>query len=96
MKHGWITVLASSLVLWAVAVSPAQEVAVGFEGRVQWIAGNILVIALEASPSINVDLSEVAQDQYQGLHERDWVLVTGRVTKQRDRVIATSVQRLGA
>lgn len=88
--------LASSLVLWAVAVSPAQEVAVGFEGRVLWIAGNTLVISLEASPSINVDLSEVAQDQYQGLEEGDWVLVTGTVTRERDRVIATSVQRVGA
>jgi hypothetical protein len=96
VKHGWITVLASSLVLWAVAVSPAQVVAVGFEGRVLWIAGNTLVISLEASPSINVDLSEVAQDQYQGLEEGDWVLVTGTVTRERDRVIATSVQRVGA
>ena len=90
------TVLAALLLLGAVAVSSAQEMPVRFQGRVQWIAGDTLVIALEAAPSINVDLSGLAQEQFQGLEEGDWVLVTGTVTRERNRVIATSVLRLAS
>jgi len=45
------------------------------------------------SPSINVDLSQVAQDQYAGLGQGDRVAVTGLVPNDRDRVVATGIQR---
>jgi len=96
MTHRWMAGLASTLLLWAVAVSTAQELPVSFQGRVQWVAGDTLVVALDGSPSINVELSVVAQDQYQGLEGGDWVLVTGTVTMERDRVVASSIRRLAS
>ena len=76
-----------------VAVSAAQDIPVRVYGRVQWIAGGTMVVALDDSPSINVDLSQVAQDQYAGLARGEWVVVTGTVPNGRDRVIATGIQR---
>jgi len=76
-----------------VAVSAAQDMPVRVSGRVQWIAGGTMIVALDDSPSINVDLSRVAQDQYAGLARGEWVVVTGMVPNVRDRVIATGIQR---
>jgi len=44
--------------------------------------------------AINVDLSHVDQDEYRALVTGDRVLVMGTVSEARDRVIATSVQRM--
>src|SRR5256885_5078250 len=60
-----------------VAVSAAQDMPVRVSGRVQWIAGGTMIVALDDSPSINVDLPRVAQDQYAGLARGEWVVVTG-------------------
>jgi len=76
-----------------VAVSAAEDIAVGVYGRVQWIAGGTMILTLDDSPSINVDLSRVAQDQYAGLAGGEWVVVTGMVPNDRDRVVATGIQR---
>jgi hypothetical protein len=71
-----------------------EEVAV--QGRVQWIAGQTLVIAPDGRPSIKVDLTEAPQDEYAGLVTGDRVFVMGMVTNEEDRVIATSIERLGS
>ena len=76
-----------------VGVSAAQDIPVRVYGRVQWIAGGTMIVALDDSPSINVDLSQVAQDQYAGLARGEWVVVTGMVPNDRDRVIATGIHR---
>src|SRR5256885_16928414 len=60
-----------------VAVSAAQDMPVRVSGRVQWIAGGTMIVALDDSPSINVDLSRGAQDQYAGLARGEWVVGTG-------------------
>ena len=52
-----------------------------------------MILTLDDSPSINVDLSRVAQDQYAGLAGGEWVVVTGMVPNDRDRVVATGIQR---
>ena len=44
--------------------------------------------------AINVDLSQVDQDEYAGLLTGYPVVVTGTVADARNRVIATSVQHL--
>src|SRR5947208_13666436 len=59
-----------------VAVSAAQDMPVRVSGRVQWIAGGTMIVALDDSPSINVDLARVAQDPYAGLAAGEWVVVT--------------------
>src|SRR6266704_1713583 len=61
-----------------VAVSAAQDMSVRISGRVQWIAGGTMIVALDDSPSINVDLSRVAQDQYAGLARGEWAVVIAR------------------
>jgi hypothetical protein len=76
-----------------VAVSAAQDIPVRVYGRVQWIAGGTMVVALDDSPSVKVDLAQVAQDQYAGLAQGDRVLVTGLVPNDGDRVVATSIRR---
>jgi cold shock CspA family protein len=73
----------------------AQEPAVQVEGRVAWIAGQGMVIAPDGNPSVNVDISQVPQDQRAALREGDRVVVTGTVNNERTRVIAASIQRVG-
>jgi hypothetical protein len=71
------------------------------EGRVQWISGQRMVIAPvgavvapAGTSAINVDLSQVAQDEYAGLAQGDPVVISGTVSSARDRINATSVRRL--
>jgi len=89
-------------VLW-VGVGAAEDIPILLVGRVEWIAGQVMVIGLEGAviaaggpAAINVDLSHVDQDEYHGLvtGDRVLVLVIGTVSEARDRVIATSVQRV--
>lgn len=84
-----------------VGVAAAQDVPILLLGRVEWIAGQVMVIGLEGAviaaggpAAINVDLSQVDQDEYRALVTGDRVLVMGTVSEARDRVIATSVQRV--
>ena len=69
-----------------VGIGSAQDSAIRFQGQV--------AVAPGSSRAINVDLSQVDQDQYDTLGPGDWVVVTGTVRAERDRVVATSVQRL--
>lgn len=93
-----VTVAAFVGALW-VGVGAAQDSLFVIEGRVLWISGETMVvapyglmIAPDGGSSINVDLSQVSQDEYMGLAPGDSVVVTGTVTSARDRVIATSIQ----
>src|SRR5262249_42828414 len=86
-----------------VGVSAAEDIPIVLLGRVEWIAAEVMVITLGgrvlaagAPPALNVDLSHVDQDEYQGLVMGDTVLVMGVVPSARNRVIATSVQRLAS
>jgi len=82
--------LTSSLFVGAGA---AQDNSVRIEGRVLWIAAETMVVApYEDSTPIRVDLSRVGQDEYMRLETDDAVAVTGTVSNERDRIIATSVQ----
>ena len=94
-----VTVAAFVGGLW-VGVGAAQEPS-RMQGRVLWILGETMAVApygLVLAPSgtagLNVDLSQLSQDEYMGLAPGDSVDVIGTVTSERDRVIATSVQRL--
>jgi len=86
-----------------VGVGAAEDIAIVLLGRVEWIAGEVMVIALDgmvlaegAPAAINVDLSHIDQDEYQGLVTGDAVLVMGVVASARNRIIATSIQRLAS
>jgi hypothetical protein len=81
-------------------VGAAQDTPIVIEGHVDWIAGEVMVIApngLFIAPggtsAINIDLSRVDQDEYSGLAEGDAVIVTGVILRAKNRVLATSIQR---
>jgi hypothetical protein len=79
----------------------AQAPGVMIQGRVLWVAAETMVIApyvliSGVATAINVDLSEAYQGDYAGLRTGDAVAVTGMVAPEGDRVIATSIRRLGA
>ena len=92
-------------ILAAVGVSEsvAQEQPILVEGRVQWISGQRMVvapvgaaIAPAGTSAINVDLSQVPQDEYSGLSQGDPVAISGTVSRARDRIVATSIRRLAS
>src|SRR5207249_391510 len=79
-------------VLW-VGVGAAEDIPILLVGRVEWIAGQVMVIGLEGAviaaggpAAINVDLSHVDQDEYHGLVTGDRVLV----------IVSTSTRPTGA
>ena len=53
-----------------------------------------MVVAPPGGLPVPVDLSQVDQDQYSALLSGDRVIVTGRLSPDRDRVVAMSVQRV--
>jgi len=96
---GAVATAALMATLW-IGVGAAEETPIRIQGRVEWIAAQVMVISLDGRvitaggpAAINVDLSQVDQDEYQGLVAGDPVLVIGTVSAARNRVIATSVMR---
>jgi hypothetical protein len=79
------------LVLVLVADANAQFAAERFVGTVQWISGQRLALALDDDTSIPVDLTNVDQGSYQDLSPGDRIVVIGRPSPERDRLIATSI-----
>jgi len=86
----------TALFLWsALSVASADDdLPIQFQGRVMWIAAQTLMVATDDSQSIRVDLTHVAQDQYQRLESNDRVVVTGTIPTGRNRVVATSIEPL--
>jgi hypothetical protein len=91
--------LAAALVLVAVVITAtatatsAQERAVRAEGRVQWIAGQTAMLNLDSGGSVGVDLTGVAQDEYAALKQQESIVVTGVMSSDGRRLIATSIAR---
>ena len=91
-----VAVVVSLVLFGAVAPSVAQDRVVRVEGRVQWIAGQkMMVIPDSGALPIEVDITKVPQDNYQTLTEGDPVVVNGVVSPDNRKVIATSIQRAG-
>jgi len=79
------------LALAVATVSSAQPVSERFVGTVQWIAGERMALALDSGSSVPIDLTSADQGDYQTLAPGDRVVVTGTLSPERDRVIATSI-----
>ena len=74
----------------------AAQAEVSVAARVLWVAADRMVVApYAATPAVNVDLSRADLDEYSELQTGDSVVVTGIVAPEGDRVIATSIRRLG-
>jgi hypothetical protein len=88
-----MTLTASALLsLLPVTASAADVDSIQFQARVLWIAGETMVVATDNSQSINVDLRQVSQDEYQRLERNDLVIVTGIIPAENNRVVATSIE----
>jgi hypothetical protein len=82
-------------------IATAQGASIRVQGRVEWIAGQTMVVAPDGlivapggTSAINVDLAQVAQDAYEGLATGDRVAVLGTIARDWNRVIASSIERL--
>ena len=85
---------AALLVTLAVSAWPAAaQRQVRLDGLVQWIAGDKLMLITDSGPSVAVELRQVPQDQYQGLTQRDRVIVYGTVSPDNRKIYATAVVR---
>jgi hypothetical protein len=103
IRRGFAETLAAAAIsaaltsMLSVGVGAAQEHSVHLEGRVLWIAAETMVVAPYADGTpIRIDLRQVHQDEYMGLVTDDAVVVTGTVSNEGDRVIATSIETLGS
>ena len=67
-----------------------NDTLVRFGARVSWIAAEIMVVSTDDGPVVSVDLSQVAQEEYQRLVTGARVIVTG--TLAGNRVMATSIE----
>lgn len=90
---GW-RVLALALLL--VVPVAAQDVVIRLDGRVQWIAGEkMMLIPDDGEPPVEVDIKQVPLDQYRTLTENDPVTVRGVVAPSGRKLIARSVRPAG-
>ena len=91
-----VAVVVSLVLLGAVAPGGAQDKIVRLQGRVQWIAGEkMMLIPDNGGLPIEVDIKQVPQDDYRTLAEGDPVAVSGVVSPDGRKLIATSVQPAG-
>ena len=63
------------------------------DGRVQWVAGQKLMLLLNSGGGVDVDISRVPLDQYRMLTQGDPVVVVGTVSRDNRRVFASAVMR---
>jgi hypothetical protein len=66
---------------------------VELDGRVQWIAGQKLMLLRNGGGSVDVDITQVPLDQYRLLSQGDPVVVVGTVSRDNRRVFASAVMR---
>ena len=77
-----------ALTVATLAIAQPRE---SFVGTVQWITGAQMALALDSGASVPIDLTNADLSDYQSLGPGDRVIVTGTVSPERDRVIATSI-----
>ena len=79
--------------LLGVSVDADAQRLLYYEGTVQWIAGNTMVILIDEGFSLRVDLTRVALSDYSGLAVRDRIIVTGLLSQDGNYLIGRSIQR---
>jgi hypothetical protein len=82
------TVLAISLQ----APALAQDEILVFEGRVVWISGQRMILALDSAPTVSVDLTRISQADLRRFGQNDYVVVTGVVERPGRTILAFSVR----
>ncbi len=83
-------------VLLALGVEAAQaQERIRVSGWVQWISGTKMQVNTGAG-TVPIDLQQADQGSYQGLTAGDRVVVDGVVARDRNRVIAQDIWRMGS
>ena len=96
MKRCLVALFVSLVVMGAVAPVTAQGQYVSVDGRVQWIAGNkMMLIPDSGALPIDIDITRVPLGDYRSLRQGDPVVVSGVVSSDGRRVLGTSVRSLG-
>jgi hypothetical protein len=96
-RGAWAGAALAALVLaggLSTTAGAADEVPIRVQLRVLWVAGQTLAAATDDGQSIAVDLTHVAQDEYQRLEINDRVVVTGTIPTEGSRLVATSITPL--
>src|SRR5262245_49479887 len=95
MKRSLMALLAGSALLLSISPTPAhaQGRFVQLDGRVQWIAGQEVMVLMNGGGGVDVDIAQVPQDQYRTLTQGDPVVVVGTVSTDNRKVYAQSVSR---
>lgn len=93
MKRRLIGLVASLLLTGLLTSAVAQELPLAFQGRVAWVAGQTMILALDNGQSISIDLARVPQSDFQYLAPSNYVLVTGVILRGSRQLLATSIQQ---
>ena len=86
-----ICMLAFTLV--GMPLPAAGQANVQLDGRVQWIAGQKLMLLLDNGGGVDVDIARVPLDQYRMLTQGDPVVVVGTVSRDNRKVFASAIMR---
>lgn len=92
-KRCLFAAVAALIVLGTFAAASPQGQAVTLQGRVQWIAGEkMMVIPDNGDRPVEVDLKKASLDDYRTLTEGDPIVVSGVVSEDGTKLIAQSIQ----
>jgi hypothetical protein len=94
VKRALLGVVAAVVLAVALVPAAAQTRPVRFEGSVQWIAGQSMLVLLDSGLSVNVNLIRVPQWQYLALLPGERILVTGTITGGTRNVAGVAIERL--
>jgi hypothetical protein len=83
-----VLVLALSSLLSNAVAQPVLR----YEGRVQWIAGSTMVLALDDGGSVRLDLTRVPQDQHLTLKPGARIIVRGVISEDASYVTAIAIE----
>ena len=89
-----VSVVVVAVLAAALAPANAQTRPVRFEGSVQWIAGQSMLVLLDSGLSVNVNLIRVPQWQYLALLPGERILVTGTITGGSRNIAGVAIERL--
>src|SRR5262245_43291658 len=92
-KRCLVAVVAALIVLGTFAAAAPQGQPVTLQGRVQWIAGEkMMLIPDNGDRPVEVDLKKAPLGDYETLTEGDPVVVSGEVSADGTKLIARSIQ----
>jgi hypothetical protein len=96
VKRCLVAIVVSIVLLEAVPQGAAQDKVVRVQGRVQWIAGDkMMLIPDDGAVPFEVDIKQVPLENYRTLTQGDVVVVSGALSRDGRSLIATSVRPAG-